>query len=297
MPAAAIPACRKPPSGVGTVWVTGAAGLIGHQLVRQAANVAPGWHVLGLTRDYLDLTDFAAVERRYREAPPDLMFHCAAMSRSPACEADPKAARLNNTAVTTFLGDLAEEIPFFFLSTDLVFDGARGGYREEDPVHPLSVYAESKAEAEAQVRRRPHHTVVRTSLNGGVSLRGDRSFNEQMLLAWREGRALTLFTDEYRSPIAASVTARALWDLALQGVCGTIHLAGAERLSRWEIGQLVAARHPEVMARIQPGRLRDYEGAPRPPDTSLDCSRAAEFLTFPLPGLSEWLRQNREEPF
>jgi dTDP-4-dehydrorhamnose reductase len=103
--------------------------------------------------------------------------------------------------------------------------------------------------------------------------------------------------DEFRCPIPASVTARATLELAFSEVAGTYHVAGAERLSRLQIGELLAARHPELKARIQAGSLKDYAGAPRAADCSLDCSKARRHLSFPLPGLTQWLQTHPEQPF
>jgi dTDP-4-dehydrorhamnose reductase len=278
-------------------WVTGAGGLIGHQLIQAAPRYAPGWEVRGLTRADFDLADFEAVTRAFTAASPQLVIHCAALSRSPDCEANPTRASFQNVEVTRHLCGLAKEIPFFFFSTDLVFDGRKGSYVENDAVNPLSVYARTKVEAEAAVLACPRHTVIRTSLNGGVSPSGRRGFNEEMRHAWQEGRFLPLFTDEFRSPIPAAVTARAVWELAARGATGLFHIAGGERLSRWEIGQLVATRWPEFRSRLERGSLRDYRGAPRPPDTSLNCAKAEALLGWRLPGLGEWLRDNPNEPF
>jgi dTDP-4-dehydrorhamnose reductase len=278
-------------------WVTGAAGLIGHYLVQLASRHAPGWRVYGLTRADLDLTDFAALRRRFEADRPALVIHCAALSRSPECEANPALARRLNVDVITALAELAAGARLVFFSTDLVFDGRRGHYTETDPPNPLGVYAATKLEAEQVVLAHPRALVVRTSLNGGTSLRGDRAFNEQMRRTWQAGRAVRLYTDEFRSPIHAAVTARAVWELALQGVTGLYHVAGTERLSRWEIGQRVAARWPQLQPRIEPGSVRGHPGPPRPPDTSLDCSRAQARLSFRLPGLTEWLAAHPDEPF
>src|SRR2546430_717015 len=95
------------------------------------------------------------------------------------------------------------EIPLVFLSTDLVFDGKKGNYVETDPVHPLSVYADTKVRAEPYVLAQPNHVVVRTSLNAGHSPTGDRAFNEEMRKAFAAGRTLSLFEDEFRCPIPA----------------------------------------------------------------------------------------------
>jgi dTDP-4-dehydrorhamnose reductase len=277
-------------------WVTGAAGLIGNYLCQLARELAPGWRVRGLTRAELDLADFAAVERAWRADRPQLVIHCAAMSRSPDCQADPGRARLVNVDVTRALADLASDARMVFFSTDLVFDGRQGGYDEDAAPNPLSVYAETKVAAEQAVRAHPRHLVVRTSLNGGTSPTGNRSFNEEMRRAWRAGRVLRLFVDEFRSPIHASVTARAVWELALRDVAGICHVAGTQRLSRYEIGGLVAARCPELRPRLEAGSLAEYDGAPRPPDTSLACAKAQSLLSFRLPGLGDWLAANPAGP-
>jgi dTDP-4-dehydrorhamnose reductase len=278
-------------------WVTGAGGLIGHQLLQTAAGHAAGWDVVGRTRAQLDLTVAVAVREAFAARPPALVIHCAGISRSTDCQADPARARRVNVEVTALLAELAVDIPFVFLSTDLVFDGSRGRYAEIDAPNPLSVYAETKLLAEQVVLRNPRHLVVRTSLNGGSSPTGDRGFNEQIRLAWEAGRTLSLFADEYRSPMAARLTARAIWELVNRGRAGLYHVAGSERLSRWQIGQLLAARWPDLNPRLEACSLATYPGGRRSPDTSLDCSKAQQFLTFPLPGLSAWLAAHPEEPF
>jgi dTDP-4-dehydrorhamnose reductase len=271
------------------IWVTGAGGLIGNYLVQTAPQCAPGFAVVGLTRAQLDLTDFAGVREAFRSHSPQAVLHCAALSRTGECESNPARARKINVEVTAVLAELAAAIPFVFLSSDLVFDGRRGHYAEEAPVNPLMVYAETKVAAEQIVLANPRHVVVRTSLNGGVSPTRDRGFNELLRHAWKAGQNVRLFTDEFRSPIPAAATARAIWALLQLGQTGLYHVAGAERLSRWQIGQLLAQCCSELNPNIEPTSLHDFSGAPRPPDTSLDCTKAQKLLTFPLPRLSECL--------
>jgi dTDP-4-dehydrorhamnose reductase len=280
-----------------TVWITGAGGLIGSYLVRTAPHFVSDARVVALTRERLDLTDPSAVQVEFRRQNPQLVIHCAALSRSPECEANPKLARRLNVEVTAQLAQVAAEIAFVFLSTDLVFDGRAGHYEESAATNPLGVYAETKVEAEQIVLANPRHTVIRTSLNGGTSPTGDRGFNEQMRRAWRAGQTLRLFTDEFRSPISAEVTAHAIWELAGRHRPGLYHVAGSERLSRWQIGQLLAARWPQLQPKIEPGSLQEYTGAPRAPDTSLNCAKAQNLLSFHLPGLTEWLSQHPNEVF
>jgi dTDP-4-dehydrorhamnose reductase len=280
-----------------TAWVTGAAGLIGNQLIQLAAAYAPGLNVVGLTRPLLDLTDFEAVRARFLRDSPSLLIHCAAISSSVLCEAHPVQARLANIGVTAFLADLFARKRMIFFSTDLVFDGRQGNYVETDPTSPLGVYAATKVEAEAVVLSHAQHLVLRTSINGGPSPAGTRGFNEALIRTWRAGRATKLFTDEFRCPIPAAITARATWELAQTRAAGIYHLAGTQRLSRLEIGRLVAARHPDLQPVLEAASVMDYEGAPRAADASLNCGKVQSLLSFKLPGLQEWLESNPKEPF
>lgn len=271
------------------VWVTGAGGLIGSYIMALAPRVAADWQVEGITRARLDLADHAAVARVWRQAPPSIVIHCAAMSKAAACEADPAAARTINVEATANLAELARDIPFIFLSTDHVFDGRKGAYVESDPVNPLTWYGRTKADAERRVGANPRHTIVRTSLNAGLSSTGDRSFLEETVSLWKARKPARLFVDEFRSPIPASVTARALWELARRNEPGVYHLAGRDRLSRWEIGHLLAAQYPELAPTCVAGSLQDYQGPPRAPDLSMDCTKLQARLSFQLPGFQEWL--------
>src|SRR5688500_4744950 len=112
----------------GTVWITGANGLIGNYLMQTAPQVAPRREVIGLTRALLDVTDANAVRDQFRARAPQLLIHCAALSRSPACQDNPALARKLNVEATARLAELADDIPFVFLSSDLVFDGRQGNY-------------------------------------------------------------------------------------------------------------------------------------------------------------------------
>ncbi len=278
-----------------TVWITGAGGLIGNYLVQTAPRFAPSWHVRGLPRVQLDLLDFDAVRREFWADKPKLVIHCAALSRSPVCQANPELARRINVDVTALLAELAADIPFFFFSSDLVFDGRTGNYDETAPVNPPGVYAQTKVAAERIVLSNPRHTVIRTALNAGTSPTGDRAFNEQMRLAWQRGETLQLFTDEFRNPIPAVVTARVTWELVSQNRTGLFHVTGSERLSRHEIGMLLAARWPQLKPKIVAASAKDYQGGPRSPDVSLNCAKVQKLLSFPLPKFSEWLTSNPNE--
>ena len=202
-----------------------------------------------------------------------------------------------NVEVTELLAELASEIPFAFFSTDLIFDGRKRNYTESDAPNPLHLYGETKAAAEQIVLKNPRHLVVRTSINGGISHAGNRGFNEQLRRSLQTGPGMTLFTDEFRSPVPAIETARAVWELAQKNCAGIYHVAGAEKLSRWQIGELLVKHWPEITMEIKSGSAKDFAGPPRALDTSLNISKVQKVLSRPLPGLSEWLAANPNELF
>ena len=280
------------------VWITGANGLIGNYLAQTAPRFAPRWRVRALTRADFDLLDFAAVRREFAKDQPQLVIHCAAITILSDAQRNPVLARHVNVEATKFLAELAAEIPFVFFSTDLVFDGRKGNYIETDALNPLHIYGETKLAAEEIVFKNPRHLVVRTSLNGGVSPSGNRAFNEQLRRSLQSaGPGMKLFTDEFRCPIPAVETARGVWELAQRNCTGIYHVAGADKLSRWQIGELLVKRWPEVTAKIESGSAKDFPGPPRALDTSLDISKVQKVLSAPLPGLGEWLAANPNETF
>jgi dTDP-4-dehydrorhamnose reductase len=273
-----------------TVWVTGAAGLIGGELVKTAP---AGIRVVALTRQEVDLTDSESVRAAMLRDRPSLILHSAALSKPADCQSDPALARRINVEATRRLCALAGDAPVWFLSTDLVFDGAKGGYSEEDPVSPINVYGDTKVVAEGAVLQNSRNAVFRLSMNGGVSARGDRGFNEEFRLSLDRGQPMSLFKDEFRCPIAASWTARTLWNLVGRpDVRGLFHLCGGQKLSRFEIGQILVRRWGRDESQFLAGSVRDHQGPPRSPDTSMKTHKLEALLGTRFPGLQEWLDQN-----
>ena len=242
----------------------------------------------------LNLTDTGQVDKVVRDFRPEIIIHTAAMTAPVECEKRPEDATRVNVDAARLLAILATELRarFLFLSTDLVFDGNKGMYREEDAVNPLSHYARTKAEAEEQTQRAaPDSLIIRTSLMVGHSPRGNRSVNEVMKQAIDRGETMQLFTDEYRSLIGTLNLAEAILELAEGSETGLLHLAGPERRSRYEWGVLIARHYDWDASRIQPARRADYQlNPPRPPDVSLDISRARRILKTRIKPIEEVLR-------
>jgi len=263
--------------------------------MKTASRWAPDWEVTGLSRADLELTETLNVDARIHALKPDLLIHCAALSRTKACEQDPQLARRINVEATAHLAQLSKNIPFIFLSSGEVFDGKTGWYGETDEPNPINVYGRTKLEAEQAVLQHSGHTVVRIVLTAGTSETGDRSFVEDMCRTAKSGKDVTLYADEFRCPLPAGVIARVIWELVDRKQPGLYHLGGNERLSRWEIGETLLPWFPELKGRLIKGSARNHVGSLRPADLSLCCDKIQRLLSFRIPGFREWLtgRQRR----
>jgi dTDP-4-dehydrorhamnose reductase len=284
--------------------VTGAGGQLGAYLLRELssrASAVVAWSgsrqgkLFGVRLTPVDLTDRAAVTLAFRAARPDAMIHCAALSSVAGCHRDPARAESVNVGGTQLLAELADEVRarLLYVSTDLVFDGERGGYRELDAPAPLSVYGRSKALAEEAVRASARGLVVRVSLLFGPTLIGRPSYFDEQLAALRQRRPCTLFSDEWRTPLSLATAARSLVELAVSDHAGVLHLGGPERMNRLEMGQRLAAHIGADASVIVPARRKDVVAPePRPRDTSLDSSRwRGLFPHEPWPGYEQSLEE------
>jgi dTDP-4-dehydrorhamnose reductase len=274
--------------------ITGAGGLLGGALCRSAADQ---WDVYGLFHRHrpampaghvvcADLTETGNATRVLDHVAPRAVIHAAAVADVAACQADPEHTEAINVQVPArmALWCARNTIPFGFVSTDLVFDGRKPPYAENRRVNPLNHYARQKAAAESAVLENyPGALVCRLPLLIGVSHRVGHNFSHQMLTAIRQGTPLRLFVDEFRTPVDVQSAAEGI--LALLGRAeGVVHLGGRTRVSRYELGVLMAAamrRDPDMLRPVHTDAFPSADLRAR--DVSLDSRRAYGLGYCPAP--------------
>lgn len=259
---------------VGRVMVTGASGLLGGH-VRAVLGERGIEHVV---TSGVDLSDEDAAAAIWRAAPPDTVLHCAATSAMSDCARDPARARRVNVGATENLARLAAGAGarLVCVSTDLVFDGERAPYREGDPRSPISTYGRTKADAERAALEVPRAAVARLALLFGPSLTARIGFFDAQLAALRAGRAVSLFVDEWRTPLSLRAAAEALVAIAASELEGIVHVAGPERMSRAEMGLRLArwlGVSEALVTETSQASVPSAPGERRPRDVSLDAAR------------------------
>ena len=270
--------------------LTGASGRLGGTLVDRlvaAGHEVSGWS--GAMRGWcggvelrpVDLTDDRAVAAALTEADPDAILHAAAVSSAAVAYREPQRAAAVNVGATRYLAAWAVEHDRYFLytSTDLVFDGAKSWYREQDPAEPILEYGRTKRAAEPFVLASPRGLVARLSLLFGPSSYGEPGFFQLALDALGRGEPQFFFEDEFRTPLDYLTAAAILVRLVEAGATGIVHVGGRERLSRFALmrrAAIVRGLDPDL---VRANRQADHPASePRPADVSLDTTRLATLL-------------------
>ncbi|HVR05798.1 MAG TPA: dTDP-4-dehydrorhamnose reductase [Solirubrobacteraceae bacterium] len=266
--------------------VTGAAGMLGHDVLR-VANQA-GHEPLAIDLPELDITDAAAVSAFFVEHHPDAVLNCAAWTDVDGAESHREQAQRVNADGAGNLARAAAElgVPLLHISTDYVFDGrppldAQGDprpYIESDSTGPISVYGETKLVGEQQVlAASPRHAVVRTAWLYGVH---GRNFVDTMLRLADEREAVQVVDDQIGSPTWSGHLAPAVVGLLEREVQGLVHLTGAGAVS-WNGFAQEIFRQAERECRVEAVSSEQFaRPAPRP-SWSVLASERPDVLPMP----------------
>lgn len=268
--------------------LTGASGLVGSAVARAAGGA--GHEVFGITGRWnenvpgtagllaRDLTDPAAAADLVRGFRPDVILNAAAVSEPAACAAAPERAQRLNVDFPAALAAAAHQVGarFVHISTEQVFDGAHPPYARTAPPRPLHLYGEQKLLSEQRVLAADRRAaVVRAPLLYGNSPGGRRSVHEKLFEQWAAGRPAKLYTDEIRQVCSADHFAAVLLALARRlDLHGVFHWAGAEPVSRWQMGVSLCAHFGVPEKWIEPITRADTPeaAAKRPRDLTLDVA-------------------------
>jgi dTDP-4-dehydrorhamnose reductase len=284
------------------VLVTGGTGLLGWWVAKvfseKGFDVIATFHgrspagLEGVSWVRLDLEDPRSVAEAVGEAKPDAVIHTAAYTDVDGCERDRARAYRVNYLATRVLAEASRGVELFiYVSTDYVFDGEKGLYREDDIPNPVNYYGLSKllGEVAAQSILPGKSCIVRVSGLYGYSPTGKRNFGINALVKLLRREEVKAFHDQYLSPTYVVPLAEKLADIVEKGLTGLVHVAGP-RASRYGFALKLADALGVDKSLVRPISMGELRlAARRPRDSSLDTSKARS-LGLDLPGLEESLR-------
>jgi dTDP-4-dehydrorhamnose reductase len=284
--------------GLKTILVTGSNGLLGQKLVKLIVEEYPHYRLIATSKganrisrikgfEYqpMDITAPEEVKELFEKYKPEVVINTAAMTNVDACEKDQEGCWQANVMATKILGEQCEkhQSHFIHLSTDFIFDGENGPYREEDEPNPLSFYGKSKLESEKIVQElNTPWAIARTIIVYGIV----EDMSRSNIVLWakqalEKGEPLTIVNDQFRSPTLAEDLARGCMLIADQQAEGIYHLSGKDLMSIVELVRRVAKHYgldDSVITEISSDSLN--QAAKRPPKTGFVLEKARTQLGY-----------------
>ena len=282
--------------------LTGASGLLGLNLALKA--VESGWDVTGwsgrralarvpFSAQQVDLLDLAGISARVADLAPDLIIHCAALADIDKAEQHPALAEKLNAQAPEELARAARTCgaQLVHISTDAVFDGISGDYRETDEPNPINVYAGTKLAGERAVSAvYPQAVIARVNFYGW-SPTGQRSLAEFFYTHLRSEQTVNGFTDVFFSPLYVGHLAGLLLKIAELRLEGLYHVFSPQATSKYAFGVSVARLFGLDESLINPTALKEIQtGTPRSLNLSMNTDKLQAALGEALPGEAEGLQ-------
>lgn len=244
----------------------------------------------------LDITDREDVLKKIEFYMPDMVVHSAALTNVDYCEDHQEEAYKINAQGTLNIVEACEKIDtkLIYVSTDFVFDGEKGNYQETDETNPINYYGISKLKGEEFViNSNLKFAIARVSVLYG--LHNNFNYVTWVINELGNGNRLNIVNDEYNSPTYAKNASEAMLKIFSKNKEGIFHIAGDERINRFEFAKNIAQVFELDETLINPIKSSQLiRKAKRPLDSSLSVKKAKNSLDIKLLNTIEGLREMKK---
>ncbi len=265
------------------VLILGASGMLGQALYNE---LDPHFNVLGVGRRSCDLKNYIKTDllnlngliKTVSEFSPDVIVNCAAMVNLQQCSEEYQAAFALHYLLPSLLSTLG--VYNILISTDSVFNGKDGGYKEGSDVEPLNSYAYTKLLGEGPIVD-SSGLVLRTNIYGfnqGVIGNSLFEWGGEKLVS---GEVISGFTNFYFNPVSIWQLSRAIKTILLHRprLTGIMNVGSDRFLSKYEFLRDLAGVLDADTANVTPFEF-DCSGSTvvRPMNTTLNIERLEKVL-------------------
>ena len=227
----------------------------------------------------IDINNFDSVKKVFHSFQPEIVIHAAAITNTiPLPNQNSKDLYKTNVRATKNIAEFCEKMKskLIYISTDLVYAGYRGSMLKEDAkLIPASLYAETKLMSEQKIKGTfENYLILRTSLLYGLGIIHSTCHFDKMNNELRNGKEVTLFSDQFRTPISLKEAARIILKLAKLDINNkTINVGGIERVSRYELGEILCLVAGYDKSLLKKNSLDDFSQLPKVEDVSLNTDK------------------------
>lgn len=300
-----------------TILITGAAGFIGRYLCEKFSS---NYNILGIdlkeVKDFskgvflkVDINDYKDVKKLFHNYRIDLVIHSAALKDLTWCEYNRDKSYKTNFLATLNLYNIAKESnsKFIFISSDQVFDGKSGKYKENSPKHPINHYGTLKDICEEQLIKDRSIAICRTAMVfGEIPYNQKEEFNrikakdhliiqgyilDHVKYKLGKNEKIILPQDEFCNPTSTKLLFFQIKSIIENNLSGIFHCCGGERISRYNFGKRIAEIYNLDSSFIDPS---SYNDSLRPKDVSLLPKKTEKMIGFTFPNIRDMILEIKE---
>lgn len=285
--------------------ITGAGGLLGSALLTKTKEE----EVYSFYNQHMptlgipvraSLEDASQLARTLQKIKPEAIVHAAALTDVDRCEKERDLANAVNYEATKVIARYAKDQRAFliYVSTDYVFDGMKGMYHEQDKPAPVNFYGHTKLRGEQAIEELlSEYLIARTSvIYGSTPSSGKVNFALWVLNALKERKPISVTCDQFVSPTLNTNLANMIMECLERRLTGTLHLAGATRISRLDFASELSrvwSLDSSLISPVEMSKMNWY--ARRPRDSSLDVTKAQGVLKNTPDTIGQSLHSLRNE--
>lgn len=289
------------------ILITGGSGLLGSKIatlaIEKGYETYSGYNkheIINGASVELDITNKAQVQKVFERVKPEVVIHAAALTNVDKCEENMGLAKKVNIEGTRNLVELSEghKVYFVHVSTDYVFSGEEGMYKETDKPRPINHYGITKHEAEKLViDSATEWCIARPSvIYGSTPAAGKKNFALWVIDKLKNREPMKIITDQWVSPTLNTNLAEMILELIEMKLTGIYHLAGATPINRYKFTTLITETFQLDKTLISPAKSSEMNWlAKRPANTSLNVEKASTTLKHKPLTIEEALQKFKEE--
>lgn len=287
------------------IFVTGGSGLLGSTIINMALSKFDVYSNYNTNKVELKRVNFHKIDlcqsdeiKIIEEINPDLIVHCAALTNVDYCEKNAHMAYKVNVLATVNLMKIAKKIKAYviYISTDSIFDGRKGNYKENDTKNPLNLYGKTKLEAEDKVLfGYDNSCIIRTNIYGWNRLINKFSLAEWIINKLERNKRVFGISDVFFTPILVNDLSDIIFELYNRRYNGVLHVGSIDKCSKLDFAFKLARIFEFNEELVQPISINDLKlKALRGRDMSLDVSKAKKYLQVELPSIEEGLKKMKD---
>ena len=268
------------------VLIVGSGGILGSELSIRLNEL---FDVLALpkssSKNFLDITDFNMMYSIFKNFDPDFVINCAAFTNVDSCESNKQIARnVNVKGLMNLLKCMSKNSKMIHISSDYVFDGKDGNYKENDMKKPINYYGKTKLEADNLLMgSNSNYLIIRPNVLYSSNISKNNHFLSWVVNSLKEKTEISVVNDQISNPVYVSDLVEVIASCLLVDYNGVYHFGSEDVISRYDFALLISKIFKLDKNLINPIKTSDLKQiAKRPKKSFLNCNKIISDLNIDL---------------